>query len=123
MISSQTIPWNETYKLEIDEIDTQHIKLFELVNKLYALDEEHSTKEELKIILYEFSDYMSIHFKKEEQYMTSINFPELSKHKQIHEKFITNLAEIIKTPAKLSIIKSKMKVFAKRALIDHISKI
>ena len=115
-----TIPWDDSYKLEIELIDKQHIKLFEIVNRLYTLDDEHSTKDEIKAILYEFSDYMNTHFKEEEQYMASIEFPELKRHKQIHETFVQQLAELVKTPAKLGIIKTKMKVFAKRALIDHI---
>ncbi|MFA6195613.1 MAG: hemerythrin family protein [Sulfurimonas sp.] len=120
MPSNQTIPWDDAYSLGIDIIDTQHKKLFEIVNKLYALDEEHSTKEELKIILYEFSDYMRTHFADEEEYMKSIGFLELNEHKHIHETIIKHLSELIKTPAKLGIIKTKMKVLAKHTLIDHI---
>ncbi len=120
MPANQSILWDNAYSLGIQEIDIQHKKLFEIVNRLYALDEEHSTKEELKTILYEFSDYMRTHFKDEEEYMNSIHFPELSEHKNIHETIIQHLAELIKTPARLGIIKTKMKVLAKHTLIDHI---
>ena len=118
---NKTIPWNDKYSLGIDAIDTQHKKLFEIVNRLYALDDEHSTKDEIKDILYEFNDYLRTHLSEEEEYMASINFPELPEHKEIHESFIVALTKIITTPAKLDIIKTKMKVFAKRALIDHIT--
>ena len=72
------------------------------------------------IISNAISDYMRVHFQDEEEYMLSIGFPELEEHKQLHKDIIENLAQIIHTPAKLGIIKSKMRVVSKRVLIDHI---
>ena len=121
MSPNQKIIWSDTYKLGIDMIDIQHIKLFELVNRLYDLEEGENVKEKLRVILYEFSDYMSTHFKDEEEYMSSIGYPALEEHKQLHNDIIEYLSQVIQTPAKLSIIKSKMRVVAKRILIDHIT--
>ena len=118
--SSQKVPWDDRYKLGIDRIDTQHEKLFELVNRLFELEDSNSNKEELRSILYEFSDYMKTHFHDEEEYMSMIDFPELEEHKKLHQEIIDSLTQIITTPAKLSIIKSKMRIVSKRALIDHI---
>ena len=120
MPSSQKIPWDDRYKIGIEMIDYQHKKLFDLVNRLYDLEDEKDVKEELRIILYEFSNYMQTHFKDEEEYMLSIEYPNLDEHKRLHLDIINNLAQIMSTPAKLSIIKSKMRVIAKRALVDHI---
>jgi hemerythrin len=117
---NQKIPWDDRYMIGIEMIDEQHKKLFDLVNRLYDLDDDNSSKEELRIILYEFSDYMQTHFNEEEEYMKSINYNLLDEHKQLHADIIDNLALLVQTPAKLSIIKSKMRVVAKRALIDHI---
>lgn len=119
MLTNKTIEWSDEYSLGIKTIDIQHKKLFQIVNKLYDLDEEN-TKDEIKVILYEFSEYMRTHFKDEEEYMASISFPELKEHKQIHESIIQHLFDLIKTPAKLGIIKTKMKVLAKHTLIEHI---
>ncbi|MEA2090749.1 MAG: hemerythrin family protein [Campylobacterota bacterium] len=120
MHPDQEIPWDDKYKLGIRMIDHQHKKLFDLVNRLYDLEDAKSTKEELRVILYAFNDYMQIHFKDEEKYMLSIKYPNLEEHKQIHNNIIENLTQIIQTPAKLSIIKTKMRVVAKRVLVDHI---
>ncbi|WP_455756399.1 bacteriohemerythrin [Sulfurimonas sp.] len=119
MSINEKIAWDDKYKLGIDSIDVQHKKLFEIVNRLYDLKED-SNKEELRTILYEFSDYMGLHFRDEEEYMLSIKFPDLENHKQLHQDIIDTLTKIITTPAKLSIIKTKMRVIAKRVLIDHI---
>lgn len=122
MLDSKAIPWDDKYLLGIKEVDIQHRKLFDLVNKLYGLD-ENSTKDELRVILYAFSDYVKTHFKDEEAYMLLIGYPDLKKHKKIHESIVEMLRQLISTPASLEIIKTKMRVVAKRALIDHIANV
>ena len=120
MNENQKVPWHDEYKIGIKNIDEQHHKLFDLVNELYNISDGADAKEHLRRVLYEFSEYMKTHFQDEEEYMLSIGYPDLEEHKQIHQNIIDNLAKVISTPAKLSIIKSKMRVVAKRVLIDHI---
>ncbi len=119
MSSSKKIPWSDEYSIGIKGIDFQHKKLFDLVNRLYDLDET-SSKEDMRVILYEFSDYVKVHFKDEEAYMLSVDYPELEQHKKKHENIVETLTQVISKPASLDIIKTKMRVIAKRALIDHI---
>ena len=102
MLHNQKVPWDNEYKIGIEMIDTQHEKLFNLVNRLYDLEDSSNNKEKLRTILYEFSDYMKVHFTDEEEYMESINFPYLKEHKQLHADIIESLAKIIHTPAKRS---------------------
>ena len=120
MSLNEALIWDDRYKLGIDAIDDQHKQLFALVSKLYALDDDKSTKEELKDILNEFSEYMKNHFEDEEEYMLSIGYPGLEEHKQLHKDLIDKLASVIKSSKKLSILKIKMRVIAKRVLIEHI---
>ena len=119
-VYTEKIPWDDSYKVGIKIVDDQHKQLFDIVNKLYDLEDEDNSKEELRSILYKFNEYMQTHFKDEEEYMASIGYPALDEHKQIHNDIMKNLADIVHTPAKLAIIKSKMRVVAKRVLIDHI---
>ncbi len=119
MSNNEKVPWSNEYKVGISSIDAQHKKLFDLVNALYEINDDNM-KEELRNILYAFSDYMKIHFKDEEDYMLSIDYPKLEEHKKIHQDIIKRLSKVIHTPAKLNVIKSKMRVIAKRLLVDHI---
>ncbi len=119
MPSNKKIPWSDEYNLGIKGIDFQHKKLFDLVNRLYDLDDS-SSKEDLRVILYEFSDYVKTHFSDEEAYMESINYPELEKHKLIHQHIVETLINLINKPATLAVVKTKMRVVAKRVLIEHI---
>ena len=120
MFTNNAVEWDNSYNLNIKSLDAQHKKLFEIVNRLYTLN-EHSSKEEIRGILYEFSDYMRTHFKDEEQFMDSISYPGFQEHKKIHENIIEHLNDLIRTPAKIGIIKTKMRVLAKHTLIDHIT--
>jgi hemerythrin len=117
---AQKIPWDDAYGIGIALIDTQHKHLFDLVNKLYVLQDNSNIKEQIRQILYEFNDYTVTHFNDEEDYMASIGYPELEYHKELHKNITESLAKIIHTPANLSIIQSKMKIVAKRVLIEHI---
>jgi len=117
---NEKVHWEDSYSIGIKEIDDQHKKLFDLVNKLYDLEDNENIKEDMREILYAFRDYTIVHFKDEEEYMRSIAYPELEKHKKKHERIVNSLSQIISTPASLSIIKTKMRVVAKRILVDHI---
>ena len=119
-MSNEKVHWEKSYEIGIREIDNQHKKLFNLVNKLYDLQENANIKEEIREILYAFRDYTIVHFKDEEEYMKSIAYPKLEEHRKIHEHIIESLSDIITTPAGLGIIKTKMRVVAKRILIEHI---
>lgn len=122
MSKDEKIPWDEKYRIGIRAIDSQHKKLFMIVNKLYDLEDESAAKDEIRSILYDFRDYMQTHFDEEEEFMRSINYDKLEEHKKLHQNLIEILASIIKTPANLGIIKSKMRVISKRALITHVLK-
>ncbi|MDQ1263670.1 MAG: hypothetical protein QG559_671 [Campylobacterota bacterium] len=121
MITEEEIPWDKNYSVGIKNIDTQHQKLFSIVNRLYLLEENSKNlKEELRTILHDFSDYTRTHFQEEEDYMRSIGYDKLQEHIALHEELIDYLNKIIKTPANLNIIKAKIKVISKRALVHHI---
>ncbi|WP_455756398.1 bacteriohemerythrin [Sulfurimonas sp.] len=120
MSISGKIALDDKYRLGIHSIDKQRKKLFETLNRLYDLKED-AKKEELKKVLHELNDYMGIYFNNEEEYMTSISFPDLKNHKKLHQNIIDSMRKIISTPAKLSIIKTKVRVVVKRYLLDHMT--
>jgi len=120
MSSSQKIVWDRRYNLGMAMVDKQHKKIFELVNKIYEIDDSDNVKEDIKKLLYEFKDYMQVHFEDEEKYMESIAYPNLQKHRELHEKIIQNVMQVIQKPVNISILKSKIKIIIKRSFIEHI---
>ncbi len=108
------------YSLGIKNIDQQHKKLFEIVEKIFSLEENANVKEQIRAILYELNDYVKIHFEDEEKFMTSINYPDLAYHQELHKQLTKSVSMILNDPKRLDVIQTKMRVIAKRALIEHI---
>lgn len=112
--------WKEIYSLHHEIIDAQHQELFHLANKVEALDPKKTTKEDLSILFKKFFSYMREHFKDEEAYMKSIDYPLLDDHKKLHEVIIDNLTNILKHTKGIEAIQAKMKVIAHQWLVEHI---
>lgn len=82
--------WEERFNIGVEKIDTEHQKLFKIINKLYQYgeDEEKSAwvcKEGIKY----FKDHAMKHFVDEEEYMESIGYSDFEVHKRIHNDFRT----------------------------------
>lgn len=83
--------WQETFNIGIDIIDKEHQRLFKIINKLFALKEEEKNsqwacQEGIKY----FKGHAIKHFADEEQYMASIGYEGLARHRQIHQGFREN---------------------------------
>ena len=79
---SAEIKWNDRFNIGVASIDHAHQKLFSIVGKLVALNEDetkqqHACKEGIKY----FKSYTLKHFADEEAYMQSINYSGYAMHK------------------------------------------
>jgi len=111
--------WEKRFSLNHPKIDAQHQHLFHLVEQAYSLP-QHTSKTEIKALFVEFFNYMAIHFKDEEAYMKSINYPELEKHKEQHEAIITQMGNILRTSPSIDKIRISLLKESKDWLIEHI---
>ena len=116
----QTMQWDNAYSLGIKNIDDQHKHLFHIVDKIFSLQESRDVKGNIRTILHELFEYIKVHFKDEEEFMQSINFPDLAYHRELHEQLVKAVSTILSDPSRLDIIQTKMRIIAKQALIDHI---
>lgn len=81
------LSWHARYTLGNAEIDTQHRKLFELVNHFDEVIKMGMT-EELSRILDDILTYTLGHFRFEEELMAKVGFPQLSSHQKVHIELI-----------------------------------
>jgi len=93
---------------------------FDIVDKIFSLQESKDVKGNIRTILHELFEYIKVHFKDEEEFMKSINYPDLAYHIELHEQLVKSVSAILRDPSRLDIIQMKMRVIAKQALIDHI---
>lgn len=117
----ESVKWISKYNIGIDSVDEQHRSLFELANKFFSLNEDDS-KDEFKKLIYEFNNYLAVHFKDEEEFMESIGYPDLENHKKLHSNIIERGLDVLKTSATIPVMKAKMKKVSKDFFINHILK-
>ena len=85
------ITWDQTYSVNIEEIDAQHQWLIEIINTLNDSLYENKSNKLLAIILDSLVEYIQIHFTTEEQLMIKYNYPEYESHKSKHEELKQNV--------------------------------
>ena len=88
--------WNNSYSVDIESIDKEHIGLFNLINKLYEAMSEGKGSEILNDIVEQLTKYAKVHFKREEFLFKSTNYPDMAAHINQHEVFIAKVKEFQK---------------------------
>ncbi|HRP70454.1 MAG TPA: bacteriohemerythrin [Turneriella sp.] len=77
--------WSNDYATGIDEIDKQHIFLFDLVNRLIREAAISATPASINEVIEELVRYTVYHFDFEEGIMKKVNYPHYTEHKKKHE--------------------------------------
>ncbi|TXE84502.1 hemerythrin family non-heme iron protein [Campylobacter peloridis] len=112
--------WNDKYSIKNDNIDLQHKTLFTLADKTAKLLNRHIYKTEIKELLSEFFEYMKTHFKDEEDFMCSIEYPYLLEHKSMHKKIIKDMSILINDCSSTNDLKEKLYEIVSVWLLEHI---
>ena len=87
------ITWKDSFSVKVTEIDTQHKKLVEMINKLYDAMKVGKSKDVMGEILNNLISYTATHFKTEEKYFDLYSYPEKETHKAEHEKFVETVTK------------------------------
>ncbi len=91
------IRWTEKYSINIEVIDEQHQKLFEVLGNLSDQLGKDRDKDFLGGIIRELIQYAGEHFATEEIFMTQYAFPGYTEHKKEHEAFKLKVAAFQKS--------------------------
>ncbi len=83
-----------TYSVGYPEMDRQHIKMIELINRSIELEEEGGSEEQLKDLLAEMVDYAWYHFEAEEALLTELGIEGLQEHIQAHDAYSKRVVEL-----------------------------
>lgn len=120
------ILWNKRLEVGVNLIDEQHKKWFEKADQLFEAGKSGKSKEYIVKMFDFLDDYTRTHFKDEEKYMQSINYPEINVQKQMHADFIKKLSELRKqyetAGANITVIISTNQIILDW-LTNHISKV
>jgi len=88
------VEWTPNLTVGVEHIDEQHKTWFKKANELFEAGKERRAKEYINQMLDFLDEYTKMHFRDEEAYMATINYPELEAQKKAHESFINDLAKL-----------------------------
>jgi hemerythrin-like metal-binding protein len=86
------ITWSDMLSVKNEKIDEQHKWLVENLNAFLLAMMNGEGVEKTKDMLEKLGNYVIFHFDDEENYLESIKYPQLEKHKIIHKNFIEELS-------------------------------
>ncbi|MCA9647334.1 MAG: hemerythrin family protein [Polyangiaceae bacterium] len=111
----------QTYTVGSVQMDDQHEKLFEIINRYAAAMDRKASRAELANIFDEVVSFAAYHFKDEEAMMARNNYPDLPRHKLIHEALVKQVTELKQELSSGEAgAESKIKFFLKSWLTAHI---
>lgn len=112
--------WNDSFSVNVAEIDEQHRKLIEMVNTFYDSIVEDK-KAAFGDLLGSLNEYASYHFSTEEKYMDRFNYPETEAHKKEHELFAAKALDVKKRFEEGSLVVSlEISAFLRDWIADHV---
>lgn len=85
--------WKDSYRLGVEQIDTQHIELFRMTEDLVNAVKGTATVEDYQKALGFLKDYVIYHFRDEEAYQASIHYSGIEAHKAEHRQFTQTVLE------------------------------
>jgi hemerythrin len=89
------IQWNENLSVHVPELDRQHQRLIDLINKLHAAMVQGKGAELLRPLLDEVLQYTVTHFDAEEKYMQQVKYPDFATHRAEHEQLKRKARELV----------------------------
>jgi len=87
--------WQDDYSVGVKEIDDQHKKMFDLINRLYESIKESKDRKLREEFLQELSNYGKFHLKTEEDYFEKFKYPQKEEHVKIHDLYRNKIKEFV----------------------------
>ncbi|HYD32309.1 MAG TPA: bacteriohemerythrin [Azospirillaceae bacterium] len=85
--------WTPRMSVGVDILDTDHQRLFGMINSLVQSD-ARNTRDYLLTLLDELEDYTRVHFNREEEYMERCGYPSLEGHRIAHQSFVQQVRDL-----------------------------
>jgi len=121
MVTTVMFEWSDDYSMKIDSIDSQHKKLVDMLNDLYAGMMTNASREAASETLRGLTDYTLTHFAFEENLFREYGYEHAAAHQKEHRALIQAVVEFKgKFDAGEASINMELMNFLKDWLIKHI---
>ncbi len=120
-ISNVLFKFSDPFRVDVKELDQQHIGIFDYINQVHFALKKQKGHEELSRIMTSMKDYTARHFANEEKLMKQIHYIDLNKQLTAHINLIGKLDGILKQfNSKQDVNMIEVMVFLKDWLVSHI---
>lgn len=91
------IKWEDSYSVNVKELDDQHKKFIDTVNQLYfIINKGGDIKEEFAKTMEKLINFKDVHFSTEEKYFKEFNYENTEEHVNEHNELKKQLMEFYK---------------------------
>ena len=120
--AQRSIVWSDDFLVGIEEIDYEHRRLVDDINKLHRELLEHVDMERIESTLGRIHARMQAHFALEEHVMVSHDYPHYPEHKAEHERLLDEYTELMtKFERGPNLVDQEaMEGMLRRWIVDHI---
>ena len=89
------LEWRDEYRIGIDEVDSEHKALIDMINGACTLIEPGASNDDLERALGEIYAVCTAHFALEEKDMRLRSYPRLLEHKEDHERLLDDIRDLM----------------------------
>ena len=115
-----TFVWNNSYSINIKEIDEEHKKQLEYLEKIDISIIKNASNEEISNLLNDLYTVSQEHFESEEMLMKKYKFDGFENHKQTHQELLQKILVFKEEINKGTLDKSFITLILKEWLLKHI---
>jgi hemerythrin len=83
--------WNDSYSVKVKQFDSEHQKLFDIINELYEGMKAGRGKDALGPVIRQLITYTERHFSSEEAALRRANYEQLDQHIAQHRAFVARV--------------------------------
>lgn len=123
-ITPQLCRFTDYFSVKIAKFDDDHRQIFQYINTIHRLVKENSISGELLQTIKELANFTTHHFAREEEEMSTHNYPDYYSHKEIHQKLLATVSQTItqiSNGEEVDLI--EILIFLKEWLYSHIQSI
>jgi len=115
--------WDDSFSVNVKEIDLQHQKLIDMINEFYSHVGKNSGQA-FRALLDSLVDYTHYHFSTEERYFQRFGYPGAVNHTEMHQEFIDKVSDVgTRLDRGELVISLEMTSFLKDWLTHHIKQV
>lgn len=122
-VDSSSLSWSDSFCSGNTKIDKQHRELLELCLSIIKATVEDNSASNLHKIFISLTAHIKTHFESEEEILRAVNYPDLTKHCEIHQNLINKLDKILKNaPVTEALSKTVVAFIINDVVMEHLLK-